>query len=235
MVEKARFSETVVKTLFAQSRNVCFYKGCESVLTKPEWKRVNAEITHIRGERPGSARYDASMTEAERQAFENLMLLCPNHHKLIDQLEPDSPDHTVAALTKMKADHEGRAVVAGEWADDSTLTRVALLLMMAPVEGDLQFDSGPPPPRLVISRKGDEIIVENRGGSSARSIGIRPDTAESAQALALAGIPPPELPADGQWKAGIYAPTFGNASGHSVTVSWSSEDGRPFDSSFPLG
>lgn len=36
----------------------------------------------VKGDQPLSARYDPQQCEAERQGFENLMLLCPKHHKL---------------------------------------------------------------------------------------------------------------------------------------------------------
>jgi hypothetical protein len=47
------------------------------------------------------------MTDEQRHAFENLMLLCPNCHRLVDRLEPDR--HPVSLLLDMKAKHEGRA------------------------------------------------------------------------------------------------------------------------------
>ncbi|MGD0944637.1 MAG: hypothetical protein ABR972_10240 [Acidimicrobiales bacterium] len=34
-------SLTAVKTLFAYSRNICFFAGCEEQLTDPKWKMVN--------------------------------------------------------------------------------------------------------------------------------------------------------------------------------------------------
>jgi hypothetical protein len=88
--------EPVVKTLFAYSNNVCSFAdaergspACEEQLTNPGWKRVKGRICHIRGESPGSARYEESMTDEARRAYDNLILLCPNHHTLIDDLEPD--------------------------------------------------------------------------------------------------------------------------------------------------
>src|SRR5689334_10364450 len=90
-----------IKTLFALSRNVCSYTACEAKLTDPSRRSVRARIAHIAGENPGSARYDPLMTDDQRRSFENLMLLCPNHHNLIDDLDPDG--HTVERLREMKA------------------------------------------------------------------------------------------------------------------------------------
>ncbi len=117
-------SVTAVKTLFAHSGNVCFFGpaeagvadrdgggACEAKLTDERWKSVNAEIAHIKGGQPRSARYDEKQPDAERQGYHNLMLLCPNHHKLIDRLRPG--DFPVERLTAMRARHLDHA--ASDW------------------------------------------------------------------------------------------------------------------------
>ena len=97
---------TVIKTLFAFSGNVCAFididtkRGCEEPLTNPAWQSVSARVCHIRGRRRGSARYDPNMTAPERNAFENLILLCPTHHVRIDDLEPEK--YTIEVLQDMK-------------------------------------------------------------------------------------------------------------------------------------
>jgi len=120
-------SETAVKTLFAESRNTCFFTGCEDKLTDPKWKQVNAEIAHIKGERPGSARYDAEQPDRERQGYENLMLLCPKHHKLVDRLEPDEYD--VDRLQEMKARHLLDRQVGEQWCTEDEAERFARLAL----------------------------------------------------------------------------------------------------------
>src|ERR1039458_8886686 len=83
------------KILFALSGNRCAFAdpatglGCEKELARPEWRRVRAQICHIRGERPDAARYDVSQTNDERRHFDNLIVMCPNHHYEIDYLRPD--------------------------------------------------------------------------------------------------------------------------------------------------
>lgn len=108
-------SETAVKTLFALSRNQCYMAACERELTKPEWKRVAGEIAHIKGEHPGSPRYDEAQDDKERQGFDNLILLCPTCHKIIDWLEPDAypPD----VLYEIKQRHIEHAPYE-EWCSD---------------------------------------------------------------------------------------------------------------------
>jgi hypothetical protein len=108
--------------LLALSGNVCAYKGCEEKLTDPAWPRVKADVAHIRGEKPGASRFDDSMTDDERNDFDNLMLVCPNHHRMIDGLEPER--HTVEILQVMKQRHESGWE---QWASEDELDRYASL------------------------------------------------------------------------------------------------------------
>lgn len=64
---------------------------------------VLGQICHIKGEKRGSARFDEDQSDADRQKFDNLILLCGSHHKIIDD---DETKHTVRRLRKMKKDHE---------------------------------------------------------------------------------------------------------------------------------
>jgi hypothetical protein len=65
---------------------------------------VIGEICHIEAAEPGGARYNSQQTDEERRSFENLMLLCPTHHKIIDNVTMYSPE----VLRQMKVNHESR-------------------------------------------------------------------------------------------------------------------------------
>jgi hypothetical protein len=110
---------TAVKTLFGASRNQCYFERCEEHLTDPSWKTVKGQIAHIKGERPRAARYDAMQSPEDRHHFDNLMLLCPNHHTLIDSLDPDS--YSVERLKEMKRRHLEHEA-AKDWANNEALT-----------------------------------------------------------------------------------------------------------------
>ncbi|HAY96656.1 HNH endonuclease, partial [Shewanella sp.] len=47
-------------------------------------------MAHIKGNKLGSNRYDPEQTDVERDSYENLILLCPTHHTLIDKAENES-------------------------------------------------------------------------------------------------------------------------------------------------
>jgi len=64
---------------------------------------VVGEICHIEGVKPRAARYNPNQTDETRHSFDNLILMCSLHHKIIDE---DDESYTVERLLKIKADHE---------------------------------------------------------------------------------------------------------------------------------
>lgn len=62
------------------------------------------EVCHIEGAEPGGERFNPAMTNEERRAFSNLMLMCHDHHVITN----DVTEYTVARLQQIKADHEKR-------------------------------------------------------------------------------------------------------------------------------
>jgi hypothetical protein len=130
--EVSKPSQTTVKTLFALSGNYCYFyrpdgQRCEEPLTNPMWHQVKGQIAHICADAPGGPRYDPNQTPQERHGFENLMLLCPNHHTLIDQLGPDN--YPPEVLREMKANAEAAAPTFPVWADEAALERFARLAL----------------------------------------------------------------------------------------------------------
>lgn len=97
-----------LKKLWARSGNTCSFPGC-GVELAPE-KRVNkltGEEAHIKGEKPTAPRYDPNQSDAERESYENRILLCPNHHTEIDA---DPNTWTVERLLQIKANHEQQII-----------------------------------------------------------------------------------------------------------------------------
>ena len=85
------------------SKNRCAFTGCSEILTDYDTQTVLGERCHIKGEKNGSARYDRTQTDEERDSLENLIMMCCKHHKIIDA-RPDI--FTVEELTEMKRKHE---------------------------------------------------------------------------------------------------------------------------------
>ena len=89
-----------IKRLFAESKNQCAFPNCttEMVINNS----VVGDICHIKGQKPGSARYDEKQTEKERNNYNNLLILCKVHHKVIDD---DEESYSVERLLKIKDSH----------------------------------------------------------------------------------------------------------------------------------
>ena len=109
----SRPSRRTEKVLFARSGNRCACPGCDQLLTHQEEPcaavTVVGEVCHIHGRREGSPRWNPTLSEEERNAYPNLILLCPNHHKIVDG---DPKTYTVDVLREWKSDHESRSVAA---------------------------------------------------------------------------------------------------------------------------
>jgi len=86
-----------------QSGNLCAFTDCTQQLFDEEEGIFLGEIVHIRAASPGGARYDPSMTPDERRSPSNLVIMCPNHHAIVDR---NPAKHTVAALETMKRKRE---------------------------------------------------------------------------------------------------------------------------------
>jgi hypothetical protein len=216
-----------VKALFALSCNRCAMSACDLRLADPQWKGVQADIAHIRGERPGSARYAPDMTDAERNSPENLILLGPNHHREIDLLRPQ--EWSAERLMEMKARHESNCNKRN-WATDADLEYYASLLLSA--EGD----SDSPRPRLVLERgDGQPFFVVNVSDVDAFTVFVEPAPESGTEAVVrFEEKPIPRLSPGARWQAGLYAPSWGDEGPVIVRVKWSDSQGRPYDADFPL-
>lgn len=94
-------SISTIKRLFALSGNRCAFPRCSVALV--EGTTFVGEICHIRARSEGGPRFDPEQSDAERHGFENLLLLCPTHHKVIDD---DDVAYTTERLCAMKLEHE---------------------------------------------------------------------------------------------------------------------------------
>ena len=100
------YSVGTERALFRLSQGTCYFPGCPTQIIAMEDGHpiVGVEIAHIKGARPKSARYDSTMTDAERASYPNLILLCVPHHKLVDRIEPKK--YPAEFLTTWKHENE---------------------------------------------------------------------------------------------------------------------------------
>ena len=101
MARKGQPATATVKRLFALSSNRCAFPKCTAALVVEGV--VTGEICHIKAASPDGPRYDTNQSDEERHGFDNLLLMCPAHHKVIDD---DDEAYTVERLHDLKQRHE---------------------------------------------------------------------------------------------------------------------------------
>lgn len=92
-------SRPTIKRLFALSGNRCAVTDCPTRLVDRETGSIVGEVCHIKGEKPSAPRYDSAQDDYARHGFDNLILLCNVHHKVIDD---HPPEYSVERLLAMK-------------------------------------------------------------------------------------------------------------------------------------
>lgn len=143
---------TTIKRLFALSGNICAFPGCQLPIIE-SGGTVTGEICHIHARNSGGPRFDASQSDAERNDFDNLILLCRAHHKVVDsQIDSYSAD----VLREIKEIHQN---VAGrpERSADSIFAKILL--------NGLQ--------RIEISDNTGNIAVNSPGAIQAQTVNIK--------------------------------------------------------------
>ena len=96
------------KILWARSGNECAFDGCNqeliiSVAEDPDV--VLGEEAHIVAQKPDGPRGDGEPFGGDIDGVANLILLCPTHHRIIDEQQQA---YGVGALLKIKRNHEDR-------------------------------------------------------------------------------------------------------------------------------
>jgi hypothetical protein len=100
------FTDLTLKRLYSRSGNCCAYPGCTVKLID---QSNISDICHIEALNPGGPRYndDPDITDKDRNDHPNLILLCKNHHHIIDDKdEAGNPLYSTAQLKAMKQAHE---------------------------------------------------------------------------------------------------------------------------------
>ena len=93
------------KILWGRSGNRCAYCKCLLVIdrTSQDDESVVGDECHVIAENEQGARGISDKTSEERDSYQNLILLCKVHHKMVDD---QRETYTVQLLQKLKTDHE---------------------------------------------------------------------------------------------------------------------------------
>ncbi len=130
-----RISSPDKNALWVESRGVCAFPRCGRQLVVIEGgARVTlGEIAHIRAHSPGGPRYDPKLSDTDVDRFENLVLLCGDHHKAIDARPSvytvgvisawkESGDHSVNSASMRSLFHAARPVAATNYVERDVAT-----------------------------------------------------------------------------------------------------------------
>ncbi|NJK60745.1 MAG: hypothetical protein HC918_11565 [Oscillatoriales cyanobacterium SM2_1_8] len=116
---RQKISDGTLKRLFALSGNQCAFPGCTERLVLEDGTLLG-EVAHIEAANEGGQRFNPNQIDAERAAFENLIVLCRNHHKMTDNVEA----YPVDALKHMKAEHEAKFASTPYQVADAAMIRI---------------------------------------------------------------------------------------------------------------
>ena len=103
--------KSVKRDLWFAAHGRCEFAGCNKVLFKHGITMDECNISnyaHIIGDSPKGPRGDEKQSKELAKDINNLILLCPECHKLIDS---DEEKYTVEVLRNMKREHEKRILL----------------------------------------------------------------------------------------------------------------------------
>lgn len=124
MVTRLTPRRETIRALFALSGNQCAFPGCTQRLINDR-NQFTGQICHIEAALPGGQRYNINQSDEERRAYDNLLLLCYQHHVETN----DGNEFPVDTLRRFKRDHE--ALFRGF---DFQIDEVALCMIIAEMD-----------------------------------------------------------------------------------------------------
>jgi hypothetical protein len=110
---KAPHKDTL-RELYLKSGNQCAFPDCTRVMLNKDGVFVG-QICHIEAAEEGGERFNPAMSDEERAAFSNLMLMCYEHHVTTNDVDT----YPVPVLQAMKAEHEAKFTDPGQAILDS--------------------------------------------------------------------------------------------------------------------
>lgn len=108
--DKARqYKPSTIRRLDILSRNECTHPDCEKRLIAEDGVSIISKICHIAAACKEGPRFNENMSDDERRGFDNLILLCDEHHVMIDNKENEDLYPTLL-LKEWKSSHEKKTL-----------------------------------------------------------------------------------------------------------------------------
>ena len=102
-VKRLSIKSEVLRELYLKSGNQCAFPGCTHPLVDENGNFVG-QICHIEAAMEGGERFNPKMSNEERRNYDNLILMCYDHHIETNDVEK----YPVEKLKQMKAEHEAK-------------------------------------------------------------------------------------------------------------------------------
>lgn len=104
--DKARqYKPSTIRRLDTLSGNECAHPTCTKKLIAEDGISIISKICHISAASKEGPRFDEDMTDDDRRGFDNLILLCDEHHVIIDNKQNES-QYPISILKEWKQNHE---------------------------------------------------------------------------------------------------------------------------------
>lgn len=106
--EKARkYKPTTIRRLDKLSGNECAEPTWIKKLIAEDGQSIISKICHIEAASKNGPRWNGNMTDDDRRDFSNLILLCDEHHTIIDNKDNELK-FPVSLLKRWKTEHEAK-------------------------------------------------------------------------------------------------------------------------------
>lgn len=118
--------------VYARAAGRCQFRGCNRNITEDLLTGTQdnfANIAHIIASSPHGPRGSSMLSHEKSDQLENLILLCPEHHKLIDA---HPKEYSVEMLMEMKNEHEQRI---NEACDAINAKETEIIRFSSPIKG----------------------------------------------------------------------------------------------------
>ncbi|MFG1350457.1 HNH endonuclease signature motif containing protein [Xanthobacter autotrophicus] len=145
-------TEKTIKRLFALSGNCCAFPGCSLPIVESAGT-ITGEICHIRARNEGGPRFDRAQTDETRHGFDNLILLCRHHHRIVNADPEAYSAEALEELKRIREEEMGRP----EQSTDSFFAKILL--------GDLR--------RIEVNYNSGNVIVDSPGVILADTVNVK--------------------------------------------------------------
>ena len=95
--------KNTLRELFLKSGNECAFPDCHNLMMNNNGEFIG-QICHIEAAAEQGERFNRLQTNEDRRSFDNLMLMCYEHHTVTNNVEI----YTVSILRRMKSTHESK-------------------------------------------------------------------------------------------------------------------------------